>query len=166
MRTNTVPRYDMSDNPTGCCPRFHPESWEGVELHFKDKSFVRAETRSAMHVPLNMGRVFSRVMGKLGEKFDEDRFIVLSRDPSPWKGEHLFASAGPVEGEEMVTVTGDYLTRVFEGPFSDAGKWHDAMKAAAAERGRADGEIWFYYTTCPKCAKVYGKNYVVGIAEI
>jgi len=23
-----------------------------------------------------------------------------------------------------------------------------------------------WYTTCPKCAKVYGKNYVVTIAEV
>ena len=40
------------------------------------------------------------------------------------------------------------------------------MKDAAAERGKTDGEVWFFYTTCPKCAKVYGKNYVVGIAEV
>jgi hypothetical protein len=166
MKTNMVPEYDMSDNPTGCCPRFHPEVWKDVELHFRDKSFVRAETRSVMHVPLNMGKVFGRVMGRLGEDFDKNGFITLSRDPSPWRGEHLFAADRPVEGEEMVTLSGDYITRVFEGPFSDAGAWHREMKEEAAQRGRADGEVWFYYTTCPKCAKVYGKNYVVGIAEV
>jgi len=25
---------------------------------------------------------------------------------------------------------------------------------------------FFYYTTCPKCAKHYGKNYVVAFAEV
>jgi len=24
----------------------------------------------------------------------------------------------------------------------------------------------FYYTTCPKCAEAYGKNYVVLLAEV
>ena len=32
--------------------------------------------------------------------------------------------------------------------------------------GKPDGEVYFYYTTCPKCAKHYGHNYVVGFAEI
>jgi hypothetical protein len=26
--------------------------------------------------------------------------------------------------------------------------------------------VYFFYTTCPKCAEVYGKNYVVGVVEI
>ena len=27
-------------------------------------------------------------------------------------------------------------------------------------------KLYFFYTTCPKCAKHYGKNYVVGFAEV
>lgn len=27
-------------------------------------------------------------------------------------------------------------------------------------------EVYMWYTTCPKCAKKYGKNYVVVIGEI
>jgi len=26
--------------------------------------------------------------------------------------------------------------------------------------------MYFFYTTCPKCAKKYGKNYVVILAEV
>ena len=25
---------------------------------------------------------------------------------------------------------------------------------------------YFFYTTCPRCAKHYGKNYVVGVAKV
>lgn len=168
MKTNALPHYDMSDNPTGCCPRFKPEGWDGAELHFEDKRFVRAETRALMHVPLNMGQVFSRVQRHLEEAgaLDEDDIIVMSRDLSPWKGEHLFAASKPVAGEEMTTLSGDFVTKVFEGPYAEAKHWYDEMKALAAERGKRDGDVWFFYTTCPKCAKVYGKNYVVGLAEI
>ncbi|MCP5036490.1 MAG: hypothetical protein GY945_02705 [Rhodobacteraceae bacterium] len=166
MKLNVLPKYDMSDNPTGCCPRFDPESWQDVELHFADKPFVRAETKSVMHVPVNMGKVFGRVMAKLEPDFDEDNYIVLSRDPNAWKGEHLFASDKPVEGEEMVTLSGDFVTAVFEGSFRQTGDWYDVMKAKAAGQGNEDADVWFFYTTCPKCAKVYGKNYVVGLAKV
>jgi hypothetical protein len=27
-------------------------------------------------------------------------------------------------------------------------------------------KLYFFYTTCPKCAKYYGKNYVVLLAQI
>ena len=67
MDINKLPHYDTSDNATGCCPRFQPEAWKDVELHFKDKPFVRAETRSAMHLPLNMGKVFTRVQQHVEE---------------------------------------------------------------------------------------------------
>lgn len=168
METNKLPHYDMSDNPTGCCPRFKPEGWDGVELHFEDKSFVRAETKSVMHVPVNMGKVFSRVQEHVEAAggFDPDDTIVLSRDLSSWKSEHLFAASKPVPDEEMVTLSGDFVTKVFEGPYKEAKDWYDEMKQLAAERGKTDGEVWFFYTTCPKCAKVYGKNYVVGLAEV
>ena len=54
MKTNTLPKYDSSDNPTNCCPRFKPDGWDEQELHFEDKLFVKAETRSLAHIPLNM----------------------------------------------------------------------------------------------------------------
>ena len=79
MHVNQIPHYDQSVNTTGCCPKFNPEGWDGQELHFKDKPFARAETRSALHIPLNMGSVFARVQGAIEKvgAFDEDDFIVL-----------------------------------------------------------------------------------------
>ena len=129
---------------------------------------MRAETKSVMHVPVNMGKVFSRVQSHVeaATGFDPDNTIVRSRDLSPRKSEHLFAADQPVPDEEMVTLSGDFVTKVFEGPYKDAKDWYDEMKQLAAGRGKADGEVWFFYSTCPKCAKVYGKNYVVGLAEV
>ena len=168
MQTNALPRYDQSVNTTGCCPRFNPEGWDGAELHFRDKPFLRAETLSAMHIPLNMGKVFTRVQGHIDDAaaMDPEQVIVLSRDLSAFKGEHLFAVTSDVPEEEMTRLSGDYVTKVFEGPYSNAKEWHAELKALSASRGKADGKVWFFYTTCPKCAKAYGKNYVVGLAEV
>ena len=167
MQTNALPHFDDSDNTTGCCPRFNPEGWDGQELHFKDKPFIRATTKNAMHIPLNMGAVFARVQNHLQDAgaYDPDGFIVLSRDLSPWQAEHLFSVSRPVPGEEATTLTGDFVTKVFEGPYRDAKHWYREMAALAHERGAATEEIYFFYTTCPKCAKAYGRNYVVGVAR-
>jgi hypothetical protein len=168
MKTNQTPFNDQSDNTTGCCPRFYAEGWDGQMLHFKDKPFVRATTHAVAHLPIDMGKVFSRVLGKIdaAHAVDPAHLIVMSRDLSAFTGEHLFAVNATVPDEENITLSGDYLTKVFEGPFSQVGKWHDEMHALAKKKGRAANVVWFYYTTCPKCAKVYGKNPVVGLVEL
>jgi hypothetical protein len=168
MEVNALPKYDMSDNPTGCCPRFKSEAWDGQELHFRNKPFLKATTRSLFHIPLNMGPVFSRTFAAIqgADAFSDENFVVLSCDPSAWKGEHYFAVTHAVAGQEMVTLSGDYLTKVFEGPYGNVPKWAREMEKYAREKGRNVKKTYFFYTTCPKCAKVYGKNYVVGVAEV
>jgi len=168
MNTNETPFNDQSDNTTGCCPRFNPKGWDGRTLHFKDKLFVRAKTHSVAHVPINMGKVFSRVLGKIdaAHATDPEHSIVLSRDLSAFSGEHLFAVKAEVPDEETITLSGDFVTKVFNGPFSEVRTWHDEMQDLALAKGRAANAVWFYYTTCPKCAKAYGSNPVVGLVEL
>jgi NMD protein affecting ribosome stability and mRNA decay len=40
------------------------------------------------------------------------------------------------------------------------------MKAYAGDRGEVAEKTYFFYTTCPRCAKHYGKNYVVAVAKV
>lgn len=84
MKTNETPLNDLSDNPTGCCPRFNAKGWNGATLHFKDKPSVRATTRSAAHLAINRVKVFSRVLGKIdaAHAADPQHSIVMSRDLS------------------------------------------------------------------------------------
>lgn len=168
MKTNQLPPCDTSVNTTGCCPKFNPQGWDAEELHFKDKLFVKAQSRSAMHVPLNMGRVFSRVQthAEQADATSANDFIVLSRDVSPWSSEHLFSVTRPVPAEEMTTLSGDFITKVFEGPYSKVKEWHHDMEQLVRSRNSTPTDIYFFYTTCPKCAKAYGKNYVVGVAAL
>lgn len=168
MQINALPYYDDSVNLTGCCPKFNPEGWDGEELHFDEKEFIRATTMSLCHIPFNMGRVFRRVQGHIeaADAFDPHNFIVLSRDLSAWQAEHLFSVSKPVPDEEAVTLTGNFITKVFEGPYRQAKAWHEEMKDLARMKGVESNDVFFFYTTCPKCAKAYGKNYIVGVARI
>ncbi len=66
---------------------------------------------------------------------------------------------------EMTTLSGTYLTKVFEGPYQNAGKWTKEMAEYVKSKGKILKKLYFSYTTCPKCAKAYGKNYVVLFAQ-
>lgn len=168
MQVNTIPKSDMSEDTTGCCPRFDPRGWDSQTLHFRDQLCVRATTKSALHIPINMGRVFTRVQENIedADAQDPDSTLVLSRALSPWLEEHYFLVTKPVEGEEMVKLSGDFMTRVFEGPYSKVRDWMHEMETAAKAHGHDAKRVFMFYTTCPKCAKAYGENYVVGVAEI
>ncbi len=168
MQTNAVPYYDDSTNTTACCARFNPDGWDNQILHFEDKPFLRAFTHSAMHIPLDMGHVFTRVQSHMEEEgaYDPHATLVLSRDRSAWNAEHLFAITRPVPGEEMTTLSGDFLTRVFEGPYRKTKDWLAEMEHAVQSHGNIPGRVYFFYTTCPKCAKAYGENYIIGVAEM
>ena len=167
MEVNALPTFDVSDNPTGCCPRFDPTGWDQQTLHFAAKPFVRARTHSIAHFPLDMGRVFRRTFEAIhdaGAQRDDD-VIVMSHDRSAWSAEHFFSVDRDVDGQDMVYLDGEFYTRVFEGPYRNVPKWGEALRAEVEAAGKTVRDIFFFYTTCPKCAKHYGRNYVVGLAQ-
>ena len=167
MKTNQIPKYDIYDKPTGCCPKFNPEGWDGQNLHFKDKLFVKVKTRSLFHIPINMGKVFPKTFAQIekAQALDENDCIVLSYDPSPWTGEHYFSVKHEVAGLENIRLSGDYYTKVFEGPYKNVPKWEKQLRQIVEKQMKKAKKVYFFYTTCPKCAKVYGKNYLVALAQ-
>ena len=58
----------------------------------------------------------------------------------------------------MVTLSGDYITKVFEGEYREAKNWFGEMQELVRTRGKEPGRIYFFYTTCPKCAKTTGRT--------
>lgn len=168
MVIETLPKFTLENRETGCCPRFDPAPWDGQEFVFQERLFVRARTINFMHIPLNMGSVMKRTWATIkgaGAAL-ENEFLVLSTDPSPWRGEHYFAVAREVPGGNMARLSGHFLAKVFEGPYREAGKWAAEMVVYAASQGRPLQKLYFFYTTCPRCARQYGKNYVVGFAQV
>ena len=152
---------------TGCCPRFNPEPWQDKEVTFEDRLFLKDSVRSFLHVPLNFGSVMTKNMAKIeaaGAKTAEP--LVLSDEISMWKSDVYISVTREVPGAEMVRLSGTYLTKVFEGPYNGMSGWVKAMKQFAASRNKEIKKLYFFYTTCPKCAKVYGKNYTVLLAEV
>lgn len=164
---NHVPVIDPSKSTTGCCTLIDPQEWDGETFEFKDKLFAKARTRSFLHVPLNMSSVMSRAQAKIDKaEASVDDFIILSNEASPWHADHYFAVSKEVPGLETERLTGTFMTKVFEGPFKDAQKWYKELIEYVKSKGKKPLKTYFFYTTCPKCSKVYGKNYVVGFEQV
>lgn len=150
-----------------CCPEFKPEPWDGKEITWDNKKFAKDHVCSFLHIPLNFSSVMKRIMKKYDAAgINSDDLIVLTDENSLW-GTNVFAEAPQdIKDCEMTTISGTFLTRVFEGPYRDMRKWIKEMQEHVRSKGKEIKMFYFYYTTCPKCARKYGKNYVVLLAKI
>jgi hypothetical protein len=157
--------YENSE--TGCCPRFNPEPWNEKEVTFQDKLFLKDHVRSFLHIPLNFGKVMVKNMDMI-QQADAltPEPLMLSDEKSLWGADVYIAVSKEVPGAEMVRISGTFLTRVFEGPYKNAGKWAQEMKAYVKSKAKEIQKMYFFYTTCPKCARFYGKNYVVILVKV
>lgn len=152
-----------------CCPKFDPIPWENKEIVWDNKMFIKEKTCSFFYIPLNMSSMMKRAWSKVEEAQASPEmkdWVMLSRDLSPWKCEHYLAVTKEVPNSNNVKLSGTFLTKVFEGPYKEVKNWYQEMKKIAGERNIPENKIYFYYTTCPKCAKKWGKNYVVGFLQI
>jgi hypothetical protein len=152
---------------TGCCPRFNPEPWQEKEITFDNKLFLKDSVRSFLHMPLNFGSVMAKNIAKIeaaGALPPEP--IILSDEKSMWKSDLYISVTKEIPDAEMASLSGTFLTKAFEGPYRDISKWIKAMQQFVGSRGKQAKKLYFYYTTCPKCAKVYSQNYTVLLAQI
>ncbi|PKK86078.1 MAG: hypothetical protein CVT48_02735 [Thermoplasmata archaeon HGW-Thermoplasmata-1] len=157
----------LCDSETGCCQRFDPAPWDGKEVDFEGVHFIKDHVRSFMHIPLNFGRVMVRNMERIQKEGAlADKPLLLSDEHSAWNSDIYIAVSKKVPGAEMAKVPGKFLSKVFEGEYRNMGKWVEEMEQFVKSKGKKMKKIYFFYTTCPKCARYYGKNYVVLFAEV
>jgi len=106
---------------TGCCDPFNPEPWQEKEIIWDNKAFVKDHVTSLFHVPLNMGGKVTKNMElieKAGAKAPQQ--MMLSDEKSLWGADIYIEVSGNVPGAQMATLSGTFLTKVFEGPYKNA----------------------------------------------
>jgi hypothetical protein len=158
---------DQTIKPTGCCDPFDPEPWKDKEITWKDKMFVKDHVTSFLHIPLNMGGKIVKNLALIDNAGAKAQYqLMLTDEKSMWDSDIYIDVAKEVPGAQMATLSGTFLTKVFEGPYNMAGKWAQEMAKYVESKGKKMQKLYFSYTTCPKCAKAYGKNYVVLFAQI
>lgn len=167
--TIAMPKTYTTTNETGCCALPNIDGWQRTVVEFDNRHFIRLFTRSMMFVPLNMDEIMTElqeIAEKAGVTMPPEETMTLSRDLTPWRAEHLYAVSKPVPDADNVVLDGKFASIVFEGDYMKAKEWFDDMVEYSLELGHKSDEIYFFYTTCPKCAEHYGKNYVVGLAKL
>lgn len=158
---------DDQNQKMECCPKFDPTPWEARVFEWGNKKFIKDKVCTFFYIPLNFGSAMMRSVRKIeevGTKISEG--MVLADHTSKWNMDLYLAVDKEISGAENVTLAGKYLSKVYEGSFKDTGEWHKDFEKYAQDNGHVLEKIYLWYTTCPKCAKKYGKNYVVIMGKI
>ena len=93
-------------------------------------------------------------------------WLCLSDHTSKWNMDLYLAVDREIPDAENTTISGKFISKVYEGEFKDTGKWMKDFATFVKDKGLTMKKQYSWYTTCPKCAKKYGKNYVVLIAGV
>jgi hypothetical protein len=114
---------------------------------------------------------FGKVMGKLQKLIENSNtkmedYLCLSDHTSKWNMDIFLAVDKEVEGADNIELTGSFYSKVYEGPFKDTAVWCEDFEKKLKSKKLDMKKMYMWYTTCPKCAKKYGKNYTVIIAEV
>ncbi len=154
-------------NQQECCPKFDPDPWDGKIIEWYNKPFIKDRVRTFFYMPLNFDKVMVRINQKVEKAGAQiPGWLCLSDHTSKWNMDIYLAVDKPVDGAENVTLSGKFMSRVYEGDFKETGKWCADFENHAKADGHSIKKWYMWYTTCPKCAKKYGKNYVTIIGQI
>ncbi|MFA6922717.1 MAG: hydrolase [Bacteroidales bacterium] len=156
-----------TEQNTECCPKFDPIPWDDKMFEFENKKFIKDKVCTFFYMPMNFGKAMKRLDEKVktaGAKMPD--FLCLSDHTSKWNMDLYLAVDKEISGAENTTLSGKFFSKVYEGPFKDTGKWCKDFEAIAKSKGLKIKKMFMWYTTCPKCAKKYGKNYTVIISQV
>ena len=157
----------MPSSSLECCPRFKPEFWDNKTVIWKNKLFVQAKVRNLFYIPLNFGSVVkkhSRLITNATAKTEET--IILAKDSTMWSTDIYISVSKQLPGLKMTSISGTFVSKVFEGHYRNIGQWIKEMHDFVKSKDYSLKTIYIYYTTCPRCAKKYGKNYVVMLGGV
>lgn len=150
-----------------CCPKFDPAPWDGKLFEWNQKKFVKDHVATFFHIPLNFGGVMKRLDEKVRRaSATMPDFVCLSEHTSKWNMDVYLAVDKEIPGAENLTLSGKFLSKVYEGPFQETGNWCKDFEEYAKSKALRITKWFMWYTTCPKCAKKYGKNYVAIVASV
>jgi hypothetical protein len=149
-----------------CCPEFNPQLWDNKHFEWNDRKFIRDKVSTFFYMPINFGKVMKRLDIKVREAgATMPDFLCLSDHTSKWNMDVYLAVDKEIAAANNVKLSGNFFSKVYEGPFKDTGKWCKDFEQTAKNQSIKIDKWYMWYTTCPKCAKKYGKNYVVVIAK-
>jgi hypothetical protein len=136
-------------------------------MEWHKKMFIKEHVCTFFYMPLNMGNAMRRIDKRLRSVAAEMQdYMCLSDHTSKWNMDLYVAVDREIPGVDTQFFSGKYYSLVYDGDFRETGKWCSDYEKKAKEKGLSIKELYMWYTTCPKCAKKYGHNYVVILSEV
>jgi len=162
----------MNNANNECCPEFHLEKWDKKTLNWDKKQFIRESIPTLFHIPFPpmIGSKITKMLDladKAGANINnKEEVLILFRDPSPFRSEIYLSVAKNVPMADNVAISGSFVGRVFDGGYNSIPKFIGLMNQYLAETGKKAKDYYIHYAYCPKCAKKFGHNYVLLLAQI
>ncbi len=155
-----------------CCPKFHPEKWDEKTFNWNDKKFIKSSIPELFHIPFPpmIGKKVTKMMtlaeeAKMLEENKED-ILLLFNDPHPFRSDMYLSVTGNVPGANNTTLTGTFVSKVFEGEYNEIPKFIKDMDIYLGAQYKKAQSYYVHYAYCPKCAEKEGHNYMVLFAEV
>lgn len=156
-------------NKKTCCPKLNINLWENKTHIWKNKLFLKGEIKQIFHIPINLNKVINEMFSKIKTNNiapSNKDFLMLFYDPSPWKSEVYMTITKKIKTEAITTLSGTFVSKVFEGKYNDIPKWIAQMNKHFASKEIKVIKYYFHWAYCPKCAKKHQHNYCVAFAQI
>jgi len=155
-----------------CCLKFNVEKWDKKTFKWNSKKFIKDSIPEIFHIPIpstidkKITRMWSAVEKNNAASPNKEDTLILFRDPTPFKGEIYISVDKDVLNEDNVTLSGTFISRVFDGGYNDVPKFIKSMQEYLSETNNIAKDYYIHYAYCPKCAKEYKHNYMIIFAKV
>ncbi len=150
-----------------CCLKLVKEDWDKKEVQWKEKPFYKTKYYSLFHIPINFGGVVKEAMEEITSRgLDEEQVMTFSKEDSIFSSTLLLSLRRDAEDLETVKLSGRYISMIFENGYRQTSKWIGKVRRYVEGQGKVAKELLFWYVTCPRCAKKYGKAQTVIFAKV
>jgi len=163
----------MTFNKDECCPEFNKEKWDEKTFDWDNKPFIKDSIPAIFHIPLYLPLIGKKItkmwkMTQGANQAPEDmaETLVLFHDPHPFKSELFLSVNGEVPGAKNVTISGKFISKVFDGPYNAVPKFIKEMEKYLEPKDKKAKDYYVHYAYCPKCAKEKGNNYMILFAKV
>lgn len=157
----------MAGDSVCCCPKLAAEDFDRKVFGWEDKPFYKTKYFSFFHMPLTYGSAVNKAMAELKSRgLAADPTLMLSGEESMFYSSLLIEMSRDGNSVPVRRLSGKFISMFFEGSYRDTGRWVKEVVEYCRSRDYETKELFFFYATCPKCARHYGKAQTVIFAKI
>ena len=110
----------MNTQNTECCPKFDPTPWDDKVFTWENKKFIKDKVFTLFFIPINFGAIITKMMKTIGAaNATALDGMALSDHTSKWNMDLLVAVDKEIPNTQMVTLSGKYYSKVYEGDFKE-----------------------------------------------